>query len=58
MDWGRRRMAAFLEPRGFGDVPTEALVLVAFLSSFGAAERSAGELDAAVQIVERGFLGH
>lgn len=58
MDWGRRRMAAFLEPRDFGDVPTEAVVLVAFLSSFGAAERTAGELDAAVQIIERGFLGH
>ncbi len=56
-DWGRRRMAHFLEPRGFGDVDTEAVVLVALLGVFGARPRPAVEIDAAVYIVERGLLG-
>ena len=31
LDWGRRRMARFLRPRGFGDVDSEAVVTVALL---------------------------
>jgi AcrR family transcriptional regulator len=57
LDWGRRRMAGFLSPRGFGDVDSEAVVAVALLSTFGARERSAAAIDAAAHIIERGFLG-
>lgn len=57
LDVGRRAMVGFLEPRGFGDVDTEGLVMVALLSSFGAKERSTAEIDAVAHIVEQGFLG-
>ena len=57
LDWGRRRMAAFLRPRGFGDVDVEALVMVALLGAFGARERSPAVIDAAAHIIEGGFLG-
>jgi hypothetical protein len=50
-------MASFLRPRGFGDVDTEAVVLVAVLSAFGAAVQPGPGLDAATHVVERGFLG-
>jgi hypothetical protein len=56
-DWGRRRLARFLRPRDFGDVDTEALVMVALLAAFGARERSATMIDAAAHVIERGFLG-
>jgi len=57
IDWGRRVLVSFLEPRGFGDVEYEALVLLALLSCFGARERTSAELDAAVHVVEQGLLG-
>ena len=57
-DWGRRKMVAFLEPRRFGDVDTEAMVMVAFLSAFGARPRSAVEVDSATLVIEQGFLGY
>jgi AcrR family transcriptional regulator len=57
LDWGRRRMARFLAPRRFGDVDTEAVVMVALLGAFGARGRSAPAIDAATHIVERGLLG-
>lgn len=57
LDWGRRVMVSFLEPRGFGDVETEGLVMVALLSSFGARERTAAEVDAVAHIIEQGLLG-
>jgi AcrR family transcriptional regulator len=56
-DWGRRRMARFLAPRGWGDTDTEALVLVTLLGAFGAQERDAPTIDAAAHIIERGLLG-
>jgi AcrR family transcriptional regulator len=56
-DWGRRRMARFLRPRDFGDVDVDGLVMVTLLAVFGARERSAPEIDAAAQIIERGLLG-
>ncbi len=56
-DWGRRRMARWLHPRGFGDVDMDAVVLVALLSVFGARQRTAAEIEAAVIVVERGLLG-
>jgi AcrR family transcriptional regulator len=57
LDWGRRRLAHALRPRGFGDADTDAIVLLSLLDTFGAQERPARVLDAAVLVVERGFLG-
>ena len=57
LDWGRRRMAHYLRPRGFGDVDSEAVVTVALLGTFGGRERSAATVDAAAHIIERGLLG-
>jgi AcrR family transcriptional regulator len=57
LDWGRRRMARILAPRGFGDIEIEAVVMVALLEVFGARPRPAAEVDAAVHIIERGLLG-
>ena len=57
LDWGRRRMARFLEARDFGDPDTEAAVMVALLGAFGSRERATVTIDAAAHIVERGFLG-
>jgi AcrR family transcriptional regulator len=57
LDWGRRRMARNLRPRGFGDVEFEAVVMVALLGAFGARRRTPAEIDAAAHIIERGLLG-
>ena len=57
IDWGRRRVAKFLRPRGFGDVDAEAVVMVALLDAFGSQVRSSRILDAATHIVQRGLLG-
>jgi AcrR family transcriptional regulator len=57
LDWGRRSLARFLRPRDFGDVDTEAVVMVALLSAFGSSERPADITDAAAHIIERGLLG-
>ena len=57
LDWGRRALVSFLEGRGFGDVDTEGLVMVALLSAFGARERTPAEVDAAAHIIEQGLLG-
>ena len=57
LDWGRRRMVRFLAPRGFADVDTEAVVMVALLGAFGARERSTPTIDAATHTIEQGLLG-
>lgn len=57
LDWGRRRMARYLAPRGFGDLDTDAVVMVALLGVFGPRQRSAAEVDAAAYVIERGLLG-
>lgn len=57
LDWGRRRLARFLQARGFGDVDAEAVVTVALLGTFGAEEQPAASIEAAAHIVERGLLG-
>ena len=57
LDWGRRRLARFLQARDFGDVETEAMVMIALLGGFGARERPAAAIDAAAHVIERGFLG-
>jgi AcrR family transcriptional regulator len=57
LDWGRRRLVRFLEPRGFGDVDTEALVMVARLDAVGARRLGPATVPATAHIIERGFLG-
>jgi hypothetical protein len=57
LDWGRRRLSRYLQPRGFGDADLEAVVMVALLGVFGARARPPAELDAAAHIIERGLLG-
>ncbi|MET0884669.1 MAG: TetR/AcrR family transcriptional regulator, partial [Acidimicrobiales bacterium] len=56
-DWGRRQLARFLAPRDFGDVDTEAVIMVGLLGGFGARERSAVTVDSAAYIIERGLFG-
>ncbi len=56
-DWGRRRMAGFLRPRGFGDIDTEAIAMVALLEAYGARPRAAAATDTAALVIEQGFLG-
>jgi len=57
LDWGRARMVRFLQARRFGDIDTEALVMVALLDAFGARRRAPSMVDAAAHIIERGLLG-
>ena len=57
LDWGRRRLVRFLQPRGFGDVDTEALVMVALLDAFGARPQATSTIPATAHIIERGLLG-
>jgi AcrR family transcriptional regulator len=57
IDWGRRQLARFLASRGFGDVDTEAVVMIALLVGYGARRRPAATTEAAAHIVERGLLG-
>ncbi|MDT3444033.1 MULTISPECIES: TetR/AcrR family transcriptional regulator [unclassified Pseudofrankia] len=57
LDWGRRQLAHFLAPRGFGDVDAEAIVAMALLDVFGGGHRSAETLEAAVHVLEGGLLG-
>jgi AcrR family transcriptional regulator len=56
-DWGWRRTSRFLQPREFGDVDAEGIVMLGLLSAFGGRQRSATEIDAAASIIERGLLG-
>jgi AcrR family transcriptional regulator len=57
IDWGRRWVAKFLRPRGFGDVDAEAVVMVALLDAFGSHARSGRAVDAVTLVVQRGLLG-
>jgi AcrR family transcriptional regulator len=57
VDWGRRHMAGFLRPRGFGDIDVDAVVMVALLDAFGSQPRPATTVDAAAHIIQRGLLG-
>ena len=57
IDWGRRRVADFLRPRGFGDIEAEALVMVALLDAFGSRQRSSRTIDAVAHVIQRGLLG-
>jgi len=57
LNWGRSRLVRHLEPRGFGDVDTEALLLVVLLDALGAQRRSPAAVEAAALFIERGLLG-
>jgi AcrR family transcriptional regulator len=57
LDWGRRWMARYLRPRGFGDVDMDAVVMEALLGVFGARHRPPLEVEAAAHVFERGLLG-
>lgn len=57
LEFGRRRLARFLDRRGFPGTDTDALVLLALLDSLGVAARSERTLHASTRIIERGFLG-
>ena len=57
LDWGRRRLAHALRSRAFGDPETDAAVLLALLDTFGGRERPPRTIDAAMLVIERGFLG-
>ena len=55
-DWGRRRVKRVLNGRDFGDVDLDAVGLLAFVEAFGAEPRTPSEIDAALHVLERGFL--
>jgi len=57
LDWGRRRMARFLRGRGFGDGPTEAIVLLSLVAGLSPRHRADTVVGPALSIIERGFLG-
>jgi AcrR family transcriptional regulator len=56
IDWGRRRFAAMLQHRPLGDVDVNAEILLAVVEVFGSKTRTKAELDALVNLIERGFL--
>lgn len=56
IDWGRRRMATMLSARALGDVDIEAVILLAIIEEFGSQTSTKAELDAALLLIERGFL--
>jgi hypothetical protein len=57
IDWGRRRMATMLRARALGDVDIDAVILVAIIEEFGSKTSTKAGLDAALLLIERGFLG-
>jgi hypothetical protein len=56
-DWGRNRAARMLRGRAFGDVDADAVLLLAYVEAFGVVPRKPAELDAALHVLEQGFLG-
>lgn len=57
LDWGRRQMARYLRSRDFGDVETDAVVMLALLDGLGSERDPEQTIDAAVRVVERGLFG-
>jgi AcrR family transcriptional regulator len=55
-DWGRRRMATMLAAREIGDVDINAVILLALVDVFGETTRRKTERDAALLMIERGFM--
>ena len=56
-DWGRRQMARALAGRGFGNADVEGIALLGVIESFGSEPRQSSEVDAAVHVLQQGFLG-
>lgn len=56
IDWGRRRMATMLSAREFADVDIDAVILLAIIEEFGSKTSTKAELEAAMLLIERGFL--
>jgi hypothetical protein len=57
LDWGRRQLVDVLEPREFGDVDIEALVMVSLLSAFSATLHPTSPVEATAHVIEHGLLG-
>lgn len=57
IDWGRRKMASMLSARVLGDVDIDAVILLAIIEEFGSKTSTKAGLDAALSLIERGFLG-
>lgn len=57
LDWGRRRLAAFLGGRDFGDHDADAVVLLAILDAFGQRRHHGPTIDTMAGVIERGLLG-
>jgi AcrR family transcriptional regulator len=57
VDWGRARMVRFLQPRDFGDVDADALLMVALIDAIGVQRGSPEVIEAGALIIERGLLG-
>jgi hypothetical protein len=49
-------MATMLSARALGDVDIEAVILLAIIEEFGSQTSTKAELDAALLLIERGFL--
>jgi len=56
LDWGRRRIAAMLAGRGFGDVDADAIFGLAVLNSLSTTPSPATAIDAAVTVIRRALL--
>ena len=56
-DWGRRQMVRLLRPRGFGDIDVDGIALLSVIEAFGSSPRKPIEVDAAMHVIEHGFLG-
>jgi len=56
LEWSRQRMARVLEPRGFGDVDADALLLIVTLDAVGARAQTPKEIEAAALVIERGLV--
>ena len=57
LDWGRARLVRFLQPRAFGDIESEALLMVVLLDVTGRRRHFPDAVSASRLIIERGLLG-
>lgn len=55
-DAGRRRFAQLLRRRAIGDIESSAGILLSMVEVFGSVVRTKAEFDAAVNLIDRGFL--
>jgi AcrR family transcriptional regulator len=57
LEWGRRRLARYLAPRGFGDPEMDAVMMVGLLGVFVVLPHGTDDFDAAAHIIEAGLVG-